>query len=61
MVRPHLPIASAVVRKWAVEAGLDDGALDDGLSYAGDHGWIDNGPRAGTVVVTQAGVDRANA
>lgn len=58
---PHLAIGNHIVGRWATEAGISEEHLEDDLSHAGDHGWIEDGPRAGTMYVTKAGLERANA
>ncbi len=58
--QPGDDIHNAIIQKWAVEAGLTEAALDLGLSYAGEMGWITTGTLADTTTVTQSGRDHAN-
>jgi hypothetical protein len=44
-------VQNALIQQWAAEAGLDDGHL----LAAGDLGWIDKGPIAGTITLTEEG------
>jgi hypothetical protein len=47
-------VQNSLIQSWAVEAGLDD-VLGDALVSAGILKWIDNGPLAGTITLTEAG------
>jgi len=52
-------VQNAAVRKWAVDAGLG-GILNEGLKSAAEKGWIDEGPRPGTIKLTSAGSEIGN-
>jgi hypothetical protein len=44
-------VQNALIQQWAAEAGLDDRHL----VAASNLGWIDNGPIAGTITLTEEG------
>ncbi len=51
------PVQNAWVQSEALRAmGLEGGALDSALTLAGEQGWIENGPRPGTLVLTTVGL-----
>ena len=52
---PGEPIATARVDAVAASAGLAPTAVDDALNFAGEKGWIEEGPHEGTICVTPAG------
>ena len=57
---PGEPIATARVDAVAASAGLAPSAVDDALNLAGEKGWIEEGPREGTICVTPAGWEHGN-
>ena len=45
----------------AASAGLASTAVDDPLNFAGEKGWIEEGPHEGTICVTPAGWEHGKA
>lgn len=57
-VQPNEAIQNAWVQSKALKGlGLEGDALDAALVFAGGEEWVDNGPRAGTMVLTDKGAD----
>jgi hypothetical protein len=48
-------IRETEVRRLAAEADFDSDAIGDALDKAWSNGWINNGPRVGTIVLTPSG------
>jgi hypothetical protein len=57
----EVAIPHAQVQTTATEAGIDGEDQDAALESAGAKGWIADGPRAGTVVITRGGWDNRDA
>jgi hypothetical protein len=49
------PMANAWVQKKALEIGLQQTELASALTYAGNEGWLADGPREGWTSLTRAG------
>jgi len=51
----HAPRANAWIEKKALEIGLEGNQLVSALAYAGNEGWLADGPRKGWTSLTRAG------
>ena len=51
----HAPRANAWIEKKALEIGLDGNQLVSALAYAGNEGWLVDGPRKGWTSLNRAG------
>ncbi len=49
------PMAKAWINKKAWEIGLEGQELINALAYAGNEGWIADGPREGQILLTSKG------
>jgi hypothetical protein len=55
--KPNDVIQNAQLQRIAIASGIDGAEQAAAIEYAGKQDWIGNGPRAGTIVFTQAGWD----
>ena len=55
------PMTHGWVLEIAAPEGLQDDALTKALAFAGDNGWISDGPLFGTIILNQSGWDNGNA
>jgi hypothetical protein len=49
------PMAKAWINKKAWEIGLEGRELASALAYAGNEGWLADGPREGQILLTRKG------
>jgi len=58
--QPNHVIQNAQLQRIATASGFVAAEQIAAIEYAGRHDWIGDGPRQGTVVLTQAGWDAGN-
>jgi len=58
--KPNDVIQNAQLQRIAMASGIDGAAHLAAIEFAGKQNWIGDGPRLGTVVLTQAGWDAGN-